>query len=97
MLYRLHCTTNNSVGLEEYLSYSEIDDEGYWSRYLEIRADGTVLRYSTDKEADRFGILPEGLWNEAEAKNEKYGIVTAISVELFEAIWAKTDYDNHRA
>jgi len=46
MIYRLNCSSGNTLGVEEYISYSEIGPTGAWHRYLEIRADGKTLRYS---------------------------------------------------
>ncbi len=90
MIYRLYCSSGNTVGIDEYVSYSEIGDDGYWLRYVEIKADGTALRYDTERAADTFGVLPEGMWNEEEASKPEYGATTAISPGLFEAVWATT-------
>jgi len=87
MKYLLCCSSRNTVGIDEYVSYSEIDEDGYWCRYLEINAKGTALRYSTDHAADKFGVLPEGKWNEAEGAKPEYGVSRHISRELFDAVW----------
>lgn len=87
MIYRLNCSSGNTVGVEEYISYSEIDDAGAWLRYLEIRADGATLRYSTSQVADHLGMLPDGTWVEAEAVRPQYGVSVPISKELFETAW----------
>ncbi len=94
MRHRLACTTGNLHELDEYLGYYEIDDEGYISRYVEVRADGTALRYDRTHEADSFGILPEGQWDDAEASKPEYGSLCIISGALFEAVWSNTRFLN---
>jgi hypothetical protein len=94
MLYRLYCSSGNAVGIKEYVGYFEIGDDGYTNRYIEIRTDGTAVRYSVAQPADRLGILPEGVWDETEASRNKYGILTGISKELFEAVWVVTQCSN---
>ena len=80
MIYRLCCSSGNTIGIDEYVSYSEIDSESkLWCRYLEIRADGAAVRYSTEHPADSMGVLPEGEWDEAEVKKAEYGITHCIS------------------
>jgi hypothetical protein len=90
MMYRLYCSSGNTVGIDEYISYSEIGPDGYWLRYVEIKAGAGILRYSHDHAADAHGVLPEGKWDEDEASKSEYGIVAAISGELFETVWAAT-------
>ncbi len=90
MLYRLYCSSGNSEGIPEYVGYSEIGDDGYWQRYVEIGANGTALRYDRAHSADSFGVLPEGQWDEAAASLTGYGTLTAISAELFDAVWRTT-------
>jgi hypothetical protein len=90
MIYFLYCSSGNTVGIEEYLCYSEVSEDGYWLRYIEIKADGTVLKYSEEHKADHHGMLPEGKWEEAEASKSKYGVIRKISRQLFEAVWAAT-------
>ena len=94
MIYRLHCSIGNTVGLDDYLAYSEIDADGYWCRYLEFRADGRSLRYSTENAADHLGVLPEGVWDESEASKKEYGPVIIVSEELFNTIWNATRCSN---
>ncbi|GDY10261.1 hypothetical protein LBMAG52_37490 [Planctomycetia bacterium] len=94
MLYRLYSSVGNSVGVDPYLGYSEIGDDGYWSRYIEFLPDGLVLKYTETHDADSLGQLPEGLWDEAEALKDEYGVVAPITVELFELVWARTRCDN---
>ena len=94
MLYRLYSSTSNSVGVDEYLAFSEIDETGYCARYLEFLSDGVALRYTEAHEADSLGQLPEGLWDETEASKREYGVLSPITAELFEAVWAKTRCDN---
>jgi len=88
MIYRLYCSSGNTVGVHEYVSYSEIGDDGFWTRYVEIRQDGTALRYSEAHPADKLGILPEGRWNDEEASKPDFGVVREISADLFEAVWS---------
>jgi len=90
MHYKLYCSSGNSHGVEEYVSYFEIDDSGYSVRYIEVKADGSAFRYSTDHPADGYGVLPEGVWNEPEASKNEHGTVVSISAELFEAVWSTT-------
>jgi len=87
MIYRLNCSSGNTIGVEEFISYSEIDDSGLWRRYLEIRADGKALRYSRNHIQDNWGMLPDGKWVESEAIKPHCGVNVAISKELFEAAW----------
>lgn len=71
MFHRLYCSSGNSLGVPEYLGYSEISDDGYWIRYVEIKADGTALRYDEGYMADTYGVLPEGQWEEDEATKKE--------------------------
>lgn len=96
MNYRLYCSSGNTLNLDEYVCYSEIGEDGYWVRYVEIKADGTALRYNETHPSDEFGILPEGKWDEAESSKSEYGVVTKISKQLFEAIWDVTQCSNER-
>lgn len=90
MIYRLYSSYGNTLGLDEELCFSEIGEDGYWNRHLEIKADGTALRYTVDRAADQHGVLPEGQWSEEEAAKPEYGKVLSLSLELFEAVWAAT-------
>jgi hypothetical protein len=94
MLYVLYSSVGNSEGIEEYIAYSEIDDDGYCSRHLEIHSDGTALRYTEDLAADTYGQLPEGLWDAAEASRQEYGTVASITESLFNAVWRLTKCKN---
>ena len=96
MIHRLYCSSGNSLGITDYLGYSEIGEDGHWIRYVESRADGTALRYSEALPADGLGVLPEGRWDETEASKREYGTVAAISAELFDAVWATTRCANAR-
>lgn len=96
MIHRLYCSNGNTRQIDEYLGYSEIGEDGQWVRYVEIRADGTAVRYSEAHPADVHGVLPEGRWDETEASRREYGTVTAISPELFDAVWATTRCTNAR-
>lgn len=94
MLYVLYSSVGNSQGIEEYLAYSEIDEEGYWVRHLEIRADGIALRYTTELAADIYGQLPEGRWDSDESTRKEYGTVALITEALFDAVWRVTNCNN---
>lgn len=87
MIYRLNCSSGNTIGVEEYISYSEIDPTGAWRRYLEIRADGKTLRYNEVRRQDHWGMLPDGVWVESEAIKPQCGVNVPISKELFESAW----------
>ena len=52
MLYRLYSSVGNSVGVDPYLGYSEIGDDGYWSRYIEFLPDGLVCNRSRGERMD---------------------------------------------
>lgn len=90
MLYRLYCSSGNTLGVDEYVCYSEIGADGTWVRYVEVKSDGTALRYDRERAADEYGVLPEGEWEEAEATKREYGIVATISADLFQAVWSVT-------
>ena len=44
MKHYLYCSSGNTVGLDEYLGFFEIDEDGYCTRYLEIRSDNGRAR-----------------------------------------------------
>jgi hypothetical protein len=90
MLYVLYSSVGNSEGIDEYLAYSEIDEDGYWTRHLEIGSDGVALRYTTELAADFHGQLPEGRWDDVEASDKKYGTVAPITEALFNTLWCVT-------
>jgi hypothetical protein len=94
MKYYFYTSTGNTVGLDEYLCYSEIDADGYYSRYLEITSSGAAYRYSRDHMADEHGVLPEGIWDDAEATKAESGTTAKITPELFAAIWGRIACDN---
>ena len=94
MQYYLYCSSGNTEGLDEYLGLFEIADDQYCSRYLEIQASGTALRYTEQLPADEFGQLPEGQWNEHEAAKPEFGTLRSISKELFESAWHSTQCRN---
>jgi hypothetical protein len=83
----LYCSAGNTEGLDEYLAFFEIAEEGHCSRYVEIHSVGHVLKYTEDEPADEFGALPEGPWNAHEAAKSKYGTLTEISQQLFNSAW----------
>ena len=88
MIHRLYCSSGNTVGVHEYIGVFEIDPSDHCTRYVEIKADGTVLRYDLNHDADAFGQLPEGRWEEIEASKQMYGTYIAISSSLFESVWS---------
>lgn len=94
MKYYLYCSAGNTVGLNEYLGFFEIAADGYCARYLEIQSGGDALRYTELAPSDKFGILPEGPWNEGEAAKPAYGTLTCIEAGLFETAWKAVECRN---
>jgi hypothetical protein len=91
MKYRILSTEGNTVGLDSYLAYLEIGDDGYCTRYLMVRADGVPVRYTAELHTDEYGFLPEGnIDNDAEASKPEYGTFGPISAIVFESIWSAT-------
>jgi hypothetical protein len=88
MKYYLYCSSGNTGGIDEYVAFLEIADDGYCSRYLEIQHLGKVLKYTEEKPADEFGALPEKPWDVLEASKPEYGVLNEISLELFESAWS---------
>ncbi|MFC0250826.1 hypothetical protein [Massilia consociata] len=88
MKHYLYCSAGNTEGLDEYIAFFEIANDGHCSRYLEIRPVGCALKYTVEKPADEFGALPEGPWDALEAAKPKYGTLKDISKELFDSAWA---------
>ena len=87
MKHYLYCSSGNTEELDEYVAFFEIAEDGYCSRYLEIRPGGGALKYTEEKPADEFGALPEGPWDALEAAKPEYGTVNDISKELFDSAW----------
>lgn len=94
MLYRLYSSIGNTQGLDDYLSYFEIDADGYFTRYLKINSNGLAYRYTRGHLADKFGALPEGVWDETQAVKAEFGMLAPITAALFAAVWARTRCDN---
>lgn len=94
MPHFLYISAANTVGVEEYLSFHEIGPDGTWLRYLHIAADGCATRYTESHAADEWGALPEGVWDVHEAAKPAYGTLTAISAQLFDAVWRSTRCKN---
>ena len=97
MKYRLYSSEGNSLGLESYLGFFEISDDGYVSRYLEICSDGTPLRYTEEFHTDEYGFLPEKPVDEIETSKPEYGVFAAISPTVFETVWNTTVCRNRPA
>ena len=90
MHYRLYCSSGNSEGIDEYVGYVELDTEGSALRYLEISSATGARRYDEARSADAFGMLPEGQWPLDNPSSSTFGVESAISRELFEAVWLTT-------
>lgn len=88
MKHYLYCSSGNNHGLDEYLAFFEVAEDGYCSRYLEIQPAGKVLKYTEEKPADEFGALPEGPWDALKAAKPEYGTLNDISKELFNSAWS---------
>jgi len=88
MKHYLYCSSGNTQGLDEYLAFFEVAEDGHFSRYLEIQSAGKVLKYTEDKPADEFGALPEGPWEPLEASKPEYGTLNDISKALFDSAWS---------
>lgn len=95
MKHYLYCSSGNTVGLDEYLGFFEIDEDGYCIRYLEIRSDGRALRYTEQDPADEFGVLPEKTWDEQAMAEPELGILKYISKGLFDSTWHATHCCNN--
>ena len=67
MRYYVYSAFGNQIELDSMLNFYEIGDDLYFTRSIEINAEGQVLKYSTEHQADEHGQLPEGEWDEAEA------------------------------
>jgi hypothetical protein len=94
MLYRIYSSIGNTRGLKDYIGYLEIDVDGYFTRYLEIGSNGLACRYTRDHPVDKFGSLPEGVWDEAAASASENGSLVSITAALFAAVWSRTRCDN---
>ena len=92
MQHYLYCSSGNTLGIDEYLGFFEVGADDHVCRYLEVRADGTAVRYTEEHAADAYGILPEVAWSSVttEAAKPEYGRCEAISPALFEAMWRST-------
>lgn len=82
--------------MDEYIGFFEIAEDGYCSRYLEIRSAGDALRYTEQKPSDQFGALPEGPWDELEAAKPAFGKLNGISKDLFDSAWHSVQCHNDR-
>lgn len=87
MKHYLYCSVGNTEGLNEYIAFFEIAEDGYCARYIEIPSVGHALKYTIDEPADEFGALPEGPWDALEAAKPNYGTLNEISQQLFDCAW----------
>ncbi len=87
MKHYLYCSAGNTEGLDEYIAFFEIAEDGYCARYIEIPSVGHALKYTQDEQADEFGVLPEVPLDGLEAAKPKYGTLNEISQQLFESAW----------
>lgn len=87
MKHYLYCSAGNTEGLDEYIAFFEIAEDGYCARYIEIPSVGYALKYTEDEPADEFGVLPEGPWDALETAKPKYGTLNEISRQLFDSAW----------
>ena len=94
MRHYLYCSSGNTGGIDEYVAFFEIADDGYCSRYLELKSDGDALRYTEEKPADQFGVLPEGQFDESELAKPEYGSLNEISRHLFDSVWNRVGCRN---
>jgi hypothetical protein len=83
----LYCSAGNTEGLDEYIAFFEIAEDGCCARYIEIPSVGHARKYTEDESADEFGVLPEGPWDALEAAKPKYGTLNEISQQLFDCAW----------
>ena len=86
MRYFIYNATGNRHQIDAYIALYEIADDGQFTRSIDI-LPSAVLKYSQQHEADNFGQLPEGPWNDAEAVKPEYGSLSAITHSLFESAW----------
>ena len=94
MKYLFYSSTGNTLGLEEYIAYLELDNTGHCVRYLELKSEDSILRYSTSHAADRHGQLPEGVWNSGDVLDSAYGVQGLLPRGVFEALWTRLRCDN---
>lgn len=87
MKHYLYCSSGNSHGLDEYIAFFEIAEDGYCTRYLEIPSVGMARMYTEENPADQYGVLPEGPWDAQEATKREYGTLSDISEQLFNNTW----------
>ena len=96
MRYYLYSSTGNTLGIDPYIGYFQIGDDGFCKRYIELNAGGIALRYTEERSADIYGQLPEGNWsdNDPEMSKKAYGVITPITEDLFETAWTSTRCTN---
>lgn len=59
-----------------------------------LKSDGDALRYTEEKPADQFGVLPEGQFDESEMTKPEYGKLNEISRCLFDSVWDRVETRN---
>ncbi len=90
MKYIKYNFTENTIGRDDYyISYWELDSDGYVIRSIEITKEGNLTKYDTEHEADQFGQLPEGTITDENLQNKSFGLATRISFDNFNSIWQK--------
>jgi hypothetical protein len=88
MKYVRYQSAGNCAGIEEeYDDYWEITEEGHIVRSVNVRPDGSQLKYDEKRDADRFGALPEGKIPADMLTDSSLGTFTTISLAEFEARW----------
>jgi hypothetical protein len=93
----LYCSSGNTEGLDEYIGFFEIAEDGYCCRYLEISSVGAALRYTQESPSDEYGVLPEGPWDALQAAKPALGTLSGISRNLFDSAWHGVQCRNDRA
>ena len=92
-----YTSSGNSVGLDETIEdYWEIADDGHVVRSINFQLDGSILKYDSRHDADSFGILPEGIIEDAMLADTSLGKAILISSTEFENLWSrKAKNENH--
>ncbi len=97
MKYVRYESRGNTVGLDELIdAYWELDKKNEVIRCIEIKQDGTRLKYNQNHIADSHGQLPEGKITEENLSDKRYGVITTLTKDQFEMEWFKdaANYNN---